>query len=686
MAKKKRQKPNKKAPRRKEQKPASSFFLKHKVSVFRVTLFLIPLIFFVALELSLRFFNYGTDIPLFKSHETNPEYYTINPELGKRYFTLTDIQPAVIHTDLLLKRKPAQAFRIFVLGASSAAGYPYLYNGSFSSMLKVILKAYYPGKFIEIVNLAMPAVSSYAVRDIALELADYEPDLLLVYAGHNEFYGGLGVGSTVSLGHSRRLVNLYLTLNNYKIFQLLQNGISFIRRGLKNWSGDSEAPTGTLMERLARNQQIPYGSPLVRKAGEIFQGNLNDVIEFCAKNHIPLMIATLVSNIRDQPPFIDVFENPDFKNEWMDRYQSAAELFRQQNYRQALQTLDHCFGLDSLPASQYFLRGKIFEALGDTLRAYKAFYRAKDFDGLRFRAGEEINERISQIGRTGGATIVPVKRAFEAHSPGRLPGQSLLLEHLHPNVGGYTLMAKTFAETIVNAGYIGPPRVTNFSDSLWLHKLGVTDVDIAIANIRIEYLKLGWPFTAGSPPPKEEFRLSRTAGGNPDDEFIENLALQFWHDEITWEKMHVQAAEYYTRQKRWDKAEKEYRALIHATPMNASPYIFLGRLLANRQRIDEALEAFLEAIKFEQSAYAYNMIGSIYLLRREVSKGVIYLEKAAQLAPADMQVRFQLAQGYTMKGDFPNANLAIQQVLRSGVDFPEAKKLAAFIAQQMNNR
>jgi Tfp pilus assembly protein PilF len=50
-----------------------------------------------------------------------------------------------------------------------------------------------------------------------------------------------------------------------------------------------------------------------------------------------------------------------------------------------------------------------------------------------------------------------------------------------------------------------------------------------------------------------------------------------------------------------------------------------------------------------------------------------------------VQARFQLAQGYAMKGDFPNANLAIQQVLRSGVDFPEAKKLAAFIAQRINN-
>lgn len=684
MTRKKRHKP-KKEPPRKKQKPASSFSLKHKERLFRFILILIPLLFFVLLELLLRLFNYGIDIPVFNTHQTNPEYYIINPELGKRYFTLTDIQPAVAHTDLFLKQKPAQGFRIFVLGGSSAAGYPYLYNGSFSSMLKIILKEYYPAKFIEIVNLAMPAVSSYAVRDIAQELAEYQPDLLLIYAGHNEFYGGLGVGSTVSLGQSRWLVNLYLNLSNYKTFQLLHNGISLIRKGIIHRFGDSKTPTGTLMEQLAQEQHIPYGSPLFQKAGEIFQGNLNDVIEFCGKNHIPLMIATLVSNIRDQTPFVDVFENPDYKNEWMNQYQSAEQLFRQQQYRRALQALNQCFELDSLAASQYFLRGKIYQALGDTLRAYKAFYRAKDFDGLRFRAAEDINKRIYKTAYTGGVTIVPVKEVFETHSPRRLPGKSLLLEHLHPNVDGYALMAKKFAEAIVNAEYIGTPRVKNLPDSLWLHKSGITDVDMAVANIRIQYLKMGWPFTAGSPPPKEEFRLSKTPGVNDYNEFIENLALQFWHDKINWEKMHVQAAEYYTRQKLWDKAEKEYRALIHATPMNASPYIFLGRLLANQQKMDKALEAFLEAIKFEKNAYAYNMLGSIYLLRNEVSKGITYLEKAVRLAPSDMQARFQLAQGYAMKGDFSNADLAIQQVLRSGVDFPEAKELAAFITQRLNN-
>lgn len=332
------------------------------------------------------------------------------------------------------------------------------------------------------------------------------------------------------------------------------------------------------------------------------------------------------------------------------------------------------------------MQGKIYQALGDTLKAYTAFYRAKDFDGLRFRAGEDINRRIYQMGNAENVTIVPVKEAFESHSAGRLPGNSLLLEHLHPNVDGYALMAKKFAEAIVDAKYLGSPTIASLPDSLWLHKLGVTDVDITLAAIRIQYLKMGWPFAAGSPPPKEEFRFRRTDGVKPHDEFIEKLALQFWYDKISWEKMHVEAAEYYSNQKQWDKAEEEYRALIHATPMNASPYIFLGRLLANQQRIDEALEAFLEAVKFEQNAYAYNMIGSIYLVRMDASRGVTYLEKAARLAPGDMQIRFQLAQGYAMKGDFPNANQAIQQVLRSGADAPEAKELAAFIARHINKQ
>jgi len=350
------------------------------------------------LELLLRLFNYGQEIPLFKTFEANPAYYAVNPEVGRRYFPSSNVTPAVAVTDIFLKQKPAQGFRVFVLGGSSAAGYPYMFNGSFSSILKVILKEYYPDKYIEIVNLAMPAVCSYTVRDIALELADYQPDLILIYAGHNEFYGGLGVASTESLGHSRWLVNLYLGLGNYKTLQLVGDGVLLLRKNIHNmFNNGGVNPGGTLMERMAQNREIPYGSDLFWKAGEIFRDNMNDVIDYCLEHRIPVMIGTLVSNIRDQAPFVDVFANPQTKEQWERQFKTAENSFRSQDYDAALQAVQRCVALDSLPASQYYLQGEIYEVAGDTSAAYQSFYRAKEFDGLRFRASEILNHRFIKL-------------------------------------------------------------------------------------------------------------------------------------------------------------------------------------------------------------------------------------------------------------------------------------------------
>lgn len=653
---------------------------RRKTLLFRLAMVAIPALFFVFLEIALRLAGYGKTIPLFKNFDANPAYYAINPEVGRRYFPSRNVTPAVAVTDVFLKQKPAGGFRVFVLGGSTAAGYPYLYNGSFSSILKAILKAYYPGRYIEIVNLAMPAVTSYAARNIALELAPYRPDLILIYAGHNEFYGGLGVASTESLGHSRGLVNLYLGLGSYKTLQLVGDGLLRLRNGLNRAFGEPpQPPSGTLMERMAQRRTIPYNSPPYRRAGEIFRGNLGDVIEYCRAQRIPVMIASLVSNIRDQKPFADVFAAPGTETAWREQFRAARGLYQAGKFTGALQALQRCTALDSLPASQYFLQGEIYEALGDTLAAYRVFYRAKDFDGLRFRAAEEINRRIYEMEKIAGVTVVPVKEAFEAASPHRLPGKSLLLEHLHPNLTGYTLMAKTFAKAILEQKILDVPEAERLPDSLWLPHIGVTAVDEQVARIRVEVLTRGWPFTPGSPPSREEYHISNA-------DFIQNLALQFWREELSWEQMHVQAAEYYTREKRFDLAEQEYRALIHAIPLNPSPYLFLGRLLMEQQRYEEALATLQECLQYQEDAAALKMIGNIYLARREPGRAVVYLEQAVKLTPNDMRALFNLAQAYLLTGNLQQAETLVQQVLRSGANISEAKTLAELIARELGRR
>lgn len=635
---------------------------------FRILLLSIPVLFFVLLELSLRIFGYGSSIPLFKTLEANPRYYAINPVLGQRYFPATGVSPMVAVTDHFLKEKPPAALRIFVLGGSTTAGYPYLYNGSFPSILKAYLKAYYPERYIEIINLAMPAVSSYTVRDVALELGDYQPDLLLIYAGHNEFYGGLGLGSTESLGRQRWLINLYLALRDYKTFQLLGNMLAALQHAISDPAPAGE-DGGTLMERMAGERHIPYHSDLFFRAADNFAGNINDILDYAGERDLPVMIGTLVSNIRDQAPFVDVFADPDGEAPWREAYQNAQAAFELGDYQAALVGVQHCIALDSLPAAQYFLQGKIFAALDDSVLAYQAFYRAKEFDGLRFRASEILNRRIAQFAGNAGVMVVPVKEAFEAASPERLPGAALLLEHLHPNLAGYTLMARTFGAAILRSGLAGPPPTTLPPDSLWLARRGVTPVDSIVAGMRIRYLMMGWPFQPGSSPGKASLPYDR-------NDPVETLAFRFWMNELTWEEMHVEAAAYYQRSGDWEQAAAEYRALIHAIPANPSPYLILAEMLIRRNRAAAARTLLEELLLIQPDPQAFRLIGQAYLAEGSYRAALPYLEKAAAQAAADPDTHLQLARAYAEGGDFYRAHAHLKRAL--------AATPGNEIAQQLN--
>ncbi len=631
--------------------------------IFKIILVFIPFLFFILLELTLRAIGYGKDIPLLQTFTSSPANYIINPELGARYFPATGVKPAVSQTDIFLKEKPDNVYRIFVLGGSSAAGYPYMFNGRFSSMLAVILEKHYPNQRFEMVNFAMPAVASYTLRDIALELGPHKPDLVLIYAGHNEFYGGLAVASAESLGRQRWLVNLFLSLRNYKTLNLVRDFMAWLRSG----SG-SQKDRGTLMERMVQEKDVPYDSELFHQATETFQGNMADIIDYFNAREIPVIVGSLVSNIRHQAPFTDVFSAETNQSNWQNSYQKALNSFKAGDIDGSLEAINLCIQQDSLPASQYYLLGEIREAAGDSAAAYQAFHLAKEYDGLRFRASEDLNEVIYQFRDEEKILLAPVKEAFEKYSPGRLIGKTLMLEHLHPTLTGYALMAKAYATTILNAELCGPSEVTVVPDQEWLSEIGVTYIDREVARIRIDYLMSGWPFQKNSPPPKREYTI-------PNATPLQKLALKFWMDEINWEQLHVETAALYSQQQDWENAAREYKALIRATPINSAPYLFLGQSLMRLNRVDEALSAFNQALSVEPGAYAYKMIGSIYLQQGNAAKAIPYLEQAVQADPADLQALFSLSQAYASAEKFSQAQVAVEQLLQRQSDYPRAKEL-----------
>jgi len=273
---------------------------------FYAVLFLIPFLLIILLELALQLTNYGKDLKQWE--EITEDKLILNPDIGARYFSNVKNYPHSNH-DPFDKIKKENSFRIFIFGGSTTAGFPFQPNGSFARYLKDILSYASPKINIEVVNLGITAVNSYTILDLLPGVIDQSPDLVIIYAGHNEFYGALGVGSTESIGNFNSLTKLYLFLNKFKITQFLRDIINKWLLFLGDANGENNR--GTLMARMASEKSIKFNSSLFKRGIDQFENNFTQILSLLSKAGIPVFVGTLSSNLLDQQPFISFDGNND---------------------------------------------------------------------------------------------------------------------------------------------------------------------------------------------------------------------------------------------------------------------------------------------------------------------------------------------------------------------------------------
>lgn len=537
--------------------------------LFRTVLILLPFLFLGFLELALRLFSYGDDLRLFIPDPYVDDYLTVNLQVGRRYFS-TKEAGSFGAQNVFRKNKQPNTLRVFALGGSTTAGYPYMHLGTFPAMLKDRLVYSYPDHEIEMVNLGMTAVTSFTVLDFGKGVLQNDPDLIVVYAGHNEFYGALGSGSNLGSKGSRTLTLLYLKLNHWKLFQLMRN---LLHSTGQLFTGDDGAPEGTLMERMVKDKAIPHSSDQYIKTIETFETNLREMVEAANYKGVPVILGTIVSNLRTQKPFVSILKDPSNESDIKGSLEQAKKLITKNNYQGALNILSETVSLDSSYALTHFIIALCHDRLGNYSTALQSYTQARNLDGLRFRAGTEVNDIIRSITGNNKIYLADIETAFYEASPGRIIGPELMLEHLHPNLDGYSLMAKTFAEVITQADILNTgsaPRPAQ-TDRWYRERSGITSLDTKMADYRLAILRSGWPFKKKGRTLYPEDIKTKT--------FLEKQAKAVVASNSNYEKAHVSLAEHYRNEGKLDSAIIEFKALAKAFPVNESPYANLGRLL-----------------------------------------------------------------------------------------------------------
>ena len=601
---------------------------------YNLILIAIPFIVIFLLEYSLDYFDYGREYNQWEV--VDDQKMMLNSEIAFRYFYQTESIPYPAQDLFDIKKKPS-AIRVFILGGSSAAGYPFSPNGSFSKYVRKRLELVYPYKTIEVINCAMTAINSYSLLDMLPGILEQKPDILLIYAGHNEYYGALGAGSLETLGNSRGLVNFMLSINHYKTIQLIRDGIQAV---VKLFSSN-EKRTGTLMSRMAKEQSIKINSNTYKAGINQFEGNLRDMLKLTKKANVKVILSDLTCNLKDQPPFISI-----------DRFENES-------------------------ANSAYELGKEILKNGNSKDALKLFVRAKDLDALRFRAPSEMNKIIYKLAKEFNYPVVKADSTFNALSKDGIVGNNLMTDHLHPTLEGYQVLGKLFFDKMIDENYIPAAnkvaQTSTQQDQYVRANYDFTELDSTIGKYRITILKNDWPFVKNLNSPRNVLQQLNLK------DYSDSLALFVLENKLTWEKAHRNLANRYLQKGDIENYLREMNDVIFQYPFIYDYYEMVINNLLQRKMFDRALPYLEKYDKLKPTAFAAKWIGTIALSKNDVSKAIRYLEKSTKLNSFDDQVYYNLAGAYSLNKEYKKALSAIDNCLMINPNYKGARSLQGML-------
>ena len=425
-----------------------------KKIIFYLLMIVLPVAIWAGIELIANAFTHRFD-PLRVDSEKNTLY--VNQDYFDDFF-LTE-QTSLFTTSLsnrAIHRDKGDRMRIFCLGASTTAGYPYNTfadfdaPSSFPNYLRAILQFNRDIPDIDLMNLGCNSLNSLCVLELFKDLVPYDPDIVIVYSGHNEFYG------PNEFSAPRDKVQLYTHQNLYRF--LIDIRRTYLYQGLRkvirifDKDFDKEKPVASPV-LWSENNAIHYTDPLNDTVKLNYENNIRKMAKLAKENGIHLVLCTPVSNWTF-PPFISLHD-PRFSLTQKVQFDSldnhARSLYSNQQFEKALAIWDRLWHMDSTYASLYYHTGMAMTQLGDYPSAAQQLFFAKETDALPFRARAFVPNIIRQIANTEHVILADVEQFYVSLSKRFIPLNMQLLDHVHPTDEGYFSVAMMLAQTLYDS-------------------------------------------------------------------------------------------------------------------------------------------------------------------------------------------------------------------------------------------
>jgi tetratricopeptide (TPR) repeat protein len=653
-------------------------------------LIVVPLFVLGGVEFVLRLSGFGHPTTFFvRTRIAGKEYYVPNEKFGLLYFP-----PALVRSPLPLRmpvEKGSNTFRIFVFGESAAQGDPDPTYG-FGRYLQVLLRERYPGTDFEVVCVAMTAINSHTVLQIARECAGLQGDMWLIYMGNNEVVGPFGAGTVFGAqAPPLWLIRASLAVKRTKIGQALEVLAGRFKRDSakeKSWGG----------MKMFMEHQVRADDPARLRVYRSFEKNLEDILHAGRKAGVPIVLSTVASNLKDCAPFASM-HGAGFAESRKTEYETAVKdglaLESRGSFAAAMRAYSNAAAIDSQFAELQFRLGTCH--LADTNRfwagrARDEFESARDFDALAFRADSRINQIIFEAAARNPKEKVGLLNAvelFATNSPVGIAGEEAFYEHVHFHFAGNYLLARAFAEHVAR---LLPSSITAGSKAEWAtaevcdRRLGVTVWDrrrLWQNNMRRLFEP---PFITQS---DHSIRISHYKSKLEELDNQMNVESPEQSRKIYEEALELAPEDYFLRSNFGEfldaigdlsgaiAQQERVRQLLPREPM---PNYKIGRALVRQGKSGDAVDYFQRALALRPDfVQGLNEMGMLLANQQKVAEAEPYFERALRKDPNYSETFLNLGIVAQTQGKLEQAMARYEEAARLEPEGP-----AAFFFQGVN--
>ena len=610
--------------------------------MFRIISFIIlPLLLLGGFEIVLRLSGYGFSTSFFEKNRVGGKEFLVNNENFSLWFFPPQLErfPSPI---IFEAQKPANTYRIFILGESAARGEPKPAYAA-SRYLEVLLNERFPNTHFEVVNLGITAINSNVILPIARDCAKANGDLWVIYMGNNEMVGPFGAATVFGAkAPPLGFVRLNLAIQKTRVGQLLMDFCHKLKGKSSNASwGGMKMFVGNQLRADDARKKVVYQN---------FERNLNDIVKAGLDSGAKILLNTVAVNLKDCPPFASLAD-PNLPATELARfdaiYAGACLDEARSNNAAAAQEFEEAAKVDPQFAELQYRWGQCLLALTNLTGAREHLQMSCDDDALPFRADSNINGAIQKIGRQFASdqlTFLDASAALEAEVPRDVCGQETFFEHVHFNFDGNFRLGREWAEQVEKM--LPADILRGANTNVWASQetcdrlLGLTDWNrCAITEIMIDRFH-HHPLSDQSNNAermqslREDVKNLRQRMNPATAQKASEIYLTAIHlapqDHLLYENF----AEFLESAGDLKQAVAQWQRVQELLPHSCEPFYQAGRLLSQLDQWDEAEAALTKAVMLRpRLPEGWYELGNVHLATGKFESALQDYNRALQMDP-----------------------------------------------------